>query len=511
MGSVVFIPDARQSYFAEYSGPDAVKRKSEIGSPKSGAASLRYQTSCNRSAISIAGEEGKDLELVMTLRGKGIFSSPISPADSITFDNKDMMSGLYQALFVSRTDSAVLSERVFFIGADRLNERSISLSPDSTSIKLQALSGTTGGDCSIRIINGNLLPGKADSDIRTQLLLQSELHGRIESPAYYFTDVDNNTERHLDLLMMINGWSRYNLPDAILGRYEEPQIPLEIGQEISGQVRSRWRGKPMEGVMIYAIAPKYNFGTFAETDANGNFNINGFDFPEGTAFIFRAMNDDGKNEGNYDIKTDTFPSIDLLNESPSSVSTIDASDFFNGMRWVMLDEVKVQAFRHDDDSDIFKALASYSRTSDKMASRGVNSLEQAIRFIPGMTIKDNYVFYRNQRIAFYIDGELCEYAGGDGTIYVPTVTTPSKLPGTYTTSRAAHSSPSNLNPYDTRMSETGTYPASNKKESRVSTLNEVDQLISFPHIDRIVFIKHNDFVVGSNYGGGVIVITSKDS
>lgn len=115
-------------------------------------------------------------------------------------------------------------------------------------------------------------------------MLQSELRGRIENPSYYFNNNDRKAEQNLDLLMMVNGWSRYNLPEAIQGRYEEPKIPLEIGQEISGQVRSRWENKPIEGVLISTIAPKMNFGTFAETDKDGMFHINGFDFPEGTSY-----------------------------------------------------------------------------------------------------------------------------------------------------------------------------------------------------------------------------------
>lgn len=510
MGSVVFVPKLGRIYTAEYMGPEAELRTTEIGAPKLGAASLRYRASKNKATFSVAGGKGRDLELVVALRGNGVIAAPISSDSSVSFNSKDMASGLYQALLVSRLDSAVLSERLFFIGADRVDTKTSELSPDSTSITLQALKGTA-GDCSVRVLNGKIVPGQSDSDIRTQLMLQSELRGRIENPLYYFSEVGHEAEHNLDLLMMVNGWSRYNLPDAILGRYEEPQLPLEIGQEISGQVRSRWKGKPMEGVMISAIAPKYSFGTFVDTDANGNFKINGFDFPEGTYFIFRAMNEKGGNEANYDIFKETFPDVDMLRETAPYASAIDAYDFFKDMRWTMLDEIKVQAFNsYDNDFDIFKTLATYSKKTDELTSRGISSLEQAVRSIPGIVIKDDHLMYRSGYVAFYIDGVIYETAGG-GSLNVPRVTPPSKLPGTFKTSRFADSSLANANPYNTRMLLTGTMPNPQPKDKNISipTLSDIAQVVAFHDIEQLDYLKSESFIIGDDYGAGVLMITTK--
>ncbi len=198
---------------------------------------------------------------------------------------------------MSPSDSAVVSERLLFIGADRPAQQVATVPADSMSIRLK-LPSAGDADCSVRVLNHYTGADDHGLNAQTQLLLQSELRGRIENPSYYFNANDREAERNLDLLMMVNGWSRYNLPDAIMGKYTEPTVPLEIGQELSGQVRSRWRNKPLEGVMIYAIAPKANFAIMDETDADGKFHLDGFDLPEGTPFIFRAMNENGDNEGN---------------------------------------------------------------------------------------------------------------------------------------------------------------------------------------------------------------------
>ncbi len=507
MGSVTFVPEAGRTYTAEYTGPEAELRTAEIGSPKPGAACLRYRATKSKGTFSVGGGENNDLELVIALRGAGIIATPISSTNPLSFDKKDMPVGLYQAMLVSKTDSAVISERLFFIGADRINPNSTDLSNDSTSIKFKTQNGI-GGDCSVRVINTDILSEKTDGDIRTQLLLQSELRGRIENPSEYFASADRETERNLDLLMMVNGWSRYNLPEAILEKYSEPKIPVEIGQEISGQVRSRWKGNPMEGIRIYAIAPKYDFGTFADTDKNGNFYINGFDFPEGTTFIFRAMNEKGGNESNYEIFNDNFPNVDLIHDVPYNTSSINAVDFFNGMRWTMLEEIKVQAFK-EEDIDIFQSLATYSKSAEEMDKRGVTSLEEALRLIPGLSKNQNRFLWRSKYIAYYIDGTIYESAGGK--ISTPVASPPGSLPGTYHTSRFA-SLQSERTGRQHQMKVQNLQKAmerTSSSQTSAPTISDIENVIPFHDIDRIDFIRPELFVMGSQYGGGVIMITSK--
>lgn len=113
MGSVVITPEDGHSYSAEYTGPEGVTRTVEIGSSRSGAASLRYNVSEDRSYFSVAGGEGHDLELILALRGSGMLASPISADVPLSINRKELPSGLYQALLVSRSGSVVMSERLF--------------------------------------------------------------------------------------------------------------------------------------------------------------------------------------------------------------------------------------------------------------------------------------------------------------------------------------------------------------------------------------------------------------
>ncbi|MDE6697237.1 MAG: hypothetical protein K2K25_10190 [Muribaculaceae bacterium] len=482
MGSFIFVPQSGETYSAFFSGPDGNSNSVEIGSPKEGAAVLRYRARGSKGTFSVAGGEGQELELVVALRGIGMLSAPISAKNPLSFDKDEFPEGLYQAFLVSKNSNAVLSERLFFIGADRKVPEVSELSNDSTAISLHSPKGIT-ADCTVRITNGNIST-TTDNNMRTQLMLQSELRGRIENPAYYFQNKDRETERNLDLLMMVNGWSRYNLPDAIQGKYEEPKIPLEIGQEITGQVRSRWKNHPMEGIFISAIAPKMKFGTFAETDKEGIFHINGFDFPEGTSYIFKAMNEKGGLEANYEIFDDSFPEIEILKNSPHVENDDQIAEFFKGIRWTLLDEVNVQAFKESNE-DIYANFASYSRSAEDMKVRDISSVWQALRGLGGITNHMGHLSWRDSEITYFIDGKLFDPRGNATMVY-----NVAGQPSSWQEQAQPHN-----------IGSTSFYGP---------TLSEIEAAVPFNSIERIDFIRpEHSIVLGPSYGGATVVITTK--
>ncbi|MDR0427933.1 MAG: hypothetical protein LBH12_04945 [Dysgonamonadaceae bacterium] len=81
------------------------------------------------------------------------------------------------------------------------------------------------------------------------LLLSSELKGHIKYPSYYFQPYNSEKQSHLDLLMLVHGWSRYSrkaVPEITSYRL---QHPLEDGLLINGTV-SDSRKKPMPDTQI---------------------------------------------------------------------------------------------------------------------------------------------------------------------------------------------------------------------------------------------------------------------
>ena len=69
----------------------------------------------------------------------------------------------------------------------------------------------------------------------TDLLLSSELKGFIAYPAHYFESDDALHRRHLDLLMMVQGWRKYNWTE-LSDTARQMRYQPEKGMTIEGYV-----------------------------------------------------------------------------------------------------------------------------------------------------------------------------------------------------------------------------------------------------------------------------------
>ena len=110
-------------------------------------------------------------------------------------------------------------------------------------------------------------------DLRTYMLLSSELKGYIEHPEYYFEAADEEHHKALDQLMLVQGWSRYdwqrmsgNTPSGI-SHYTEGALVLD------GWALHPRKDEPMAGIEVkaklYSPDRKQVQEMRAVTDENG--------------------------------------------------------------------------------------------------------------------------------------------------------------------------------------------------------------------------------------------------
>ncbi|MBO4985567.1 MAG: hypothetical protein J6C87_08010, partial [Bacteroides sp.] len=189
------------------------------------------------------------------------------------------------------------------------------------------------------------------SSIYTYLLLSSEVKGNIELPETYFKENTKESEQNLDLLMLTQGWRRYDISKLVRGKLKQPDTAPEIGQEINGQVVSEYSGKPFEKAPVLMIIPGVRFYEEKVTDTLGRFSFNHLEFPDSTQYILRGLT---QKEKSHDvlmkIEEDAFPQVPkftsilpLLNRSTvKNELNIDVlSD--STMRMIELDEVRITA------------------------------------------------------------------------------------------------------------------------------------------------------------------------
>ncbi|MEJ0104628.1 MAG: hypothetical protein WDO19_19595 [Bacteroidota bacterium] len=87
----------------------------------------------------------------------------------------------------------------------------------------------------------------SSNNIISHLLLTSELKGQVYNPAYYFSNDEDSTRRHLDLVMLTHGWRRFKWNDVVQGKFPKISYPrdssfMSLSGKILGVLPSQLRG-----------------------------------------------------------------------------------------------------------------------------------------------------------------------------------------------------------------------------------------------------------------------------
>jgi len=144
-------------------------------------------------------------------------------------------------LTIFDSDGRIWADRLFFVNNHDRDDDLITTTADPTHtwqpyekievpVQLSRTSEPTVFSLSIRDTNTDE-PTYNDGNIMTDLLLSSELKGFIARPAYYFESDDEQHRRHLDLLMMVQGWRKYKweeLNDTARQMRYQPETTITV-------------------------------------------------------------------------------------------------------------------------------------------------------------------------------------------------------------------------------------------------------------------------------------------
>ena len=143
-----------------------------------------------------------------------------------------------------------------------------------------------------------------DLNIKSYLLLNSELRGEIEHPGYYFVSDDPQRKKVLDLLMMTQGWRQFIIGDT-LQQNNRSKFYIENGLSFSGNVR-RYNNqeKPSKALVTMTYRNKKDLvNSEMETDDNGHFVFDNVDLMDSTTVYFQAKTLKERKSRNEDLLT----------------------------------------------------------------------------------------------------------------------------------------------------------------------------------------------------------------
>ena len=205
---------------------------------------------------------------------------------------RKLPAGVLQVSLINRAGNTLCERFVFAnpraplqISTEGLKEVYAPYAPIRCELQIKNAKGKpVSGELSVSIRDGvrsDYL--EYDNNIFTDLLLTSDLKGYIHQPGYYFASPSPRKQTELDVLLMVHGWRKYDMSQAIS---TAPFTPLQLPETqlaLNGQVKSTILKNKLKDIALSVIVKKddqfITGGTV--TDENGRFTIPVEDF-EGT-------------------------------------------------------------------------------------------------------------------------------------------------------------------------------------------------------------------------------------
>lgn len=144
---------------------------------------------------------------------------------------------------------------------------------------------------------------KREDNIFSGLLLTSDLKGYIHNPAWYFSSASDSVQNALDLVMMTNGWRRFNWNNLLkaplpANKYKDPEYI-----SLDGKITMEGAKKPFadkELMMLILTADSSKNLQMIHTDAEGRFHNDSVIFFNRARILFTDIK--GKRSRFIDVK-----------------------------------------------------------------------------------------------------------------------------------------------------------------------------------------------------------------
>lgn len=286
-----------------------------------------------------------------------------------------LLEGISQVAIYDRMTGTIYSERLLFrhpseqfVVQTETNRPVIRKRQKVTlDIKVANTSGITiKGDYAAAVTDKRMVRRNGtDENVVTSLLLTSDLGGFVEAPADYF----GVAREHTDLLMMTQGWRRFDIGEVVRDSMALPTVGFEQTQAIEGRVFNAFNREPKGAQLVLHNSYTNRFEHFELGDErNGKFRIEGLDFPDSTVFTVSALNRKGQDNvlGVEFVPTRLpFPKAQILARlKDGKIEEYIPSEYLNtnkekyyqegGMRVIDIEEIVVRA--KPLESSVFKGV-----------------------------------------------------------------------------------------------------------------------------------------------------------
>ena len=377
MGHLMMTPEKGQKYRAiiesqgrqqSYPLPEALPSGFEMSVKPGAMVNSVHITSTpdmNEPVFYLIGQVRGQIAFSMHARLKG-------NDQTINIPNYKIPGGIMQLTLLDAAGVAHC-ERLFFIQERKSAQLELSVNKqefdkrEKVELSLKALDPAgkaVKGHFSISVANEyaiwNNNPDYAN--IKSHLLLSSDLRGVVEDAAYYLSN-DEKSNQALDVLLLTQGWRKVSWERIIKEDYPEVEYLIEQGLTVSGNIRNP-AGKVVKNGIVNLTAGNIFNVYSAQADESGNFILGGMDFDDTTKIVMQARNAKNKEREIY-IRLDSLEAYKIGQwpvstlgqqgmDDPNMVEyllksqqQIEATDIREGEYTFTIDEVDIEARQNE--------------------------------------------------------------------------------------------------------------------------------------------------------------------
>lgn len=193
----------------------------------------------------------------------------------LRFGCGDRRGGVNQIAVIDKHGEILASRMVFVYPSNDMSEISFQIPDTTLSRNIKLVARTVPNSCfSMSVTDASSQTGGWYGNIATWHLLTSDIKGYIKNPEYYFESDDSEHRRNADLLMLVQGWKRYDLK-MMEGKANFNLLhPVEKSLLIDGKLKPRSKKNKVDlvdlSVMLLNTSGDRLYGQ-TRTNQNGNF------------------------------------------------------------------------------------------------------------------------------------------------------------------------------------------------------------------------------------------------
>ena len=282
-GVFTITPERNMEREVTFTTKDGKKVSAKLPKPEEKGVALSVKQAGNDWIIKVQAIGLNPDSLALTVMHEGVMEKfaalneeSANHSSTITLHSSSLLAGIHQVT-VFDTQGRVYADRLFFVSKPELNKPTLTVyglkdeyKPyEKIEMSVQAVSlpreeqgseATKDVAISLSVRDGYQQDQLFDNgNIMTEMLLSSELKGFIPNPGWYFEKDDEEHRQALDLLMMTQGWRRFDWREmAVKGEWKQTQ-PRERAQILRGIILNFNSKSLQQEERELRRARKYNF------------------------------------------------------------------------------------------------------------------------------------------------------------------------------------------------------------------------------------------------------------